>query len=208
MYKYLALTIKTSLALLVLNNGIANASSESRAIEKHSVEKSSPENSSLAFSECGNNENARQLAKLIILDPRQPRQKLSCNSLLTEIADKKAKEMAELGRVTHVGRSSANKRLIDAGYPLSKIYPRLFENNVEAIAGGISDANEMWEQFKLSETHRTHLLAEHEFYLLQDEIGVGFFKDRRSPHVEYWVVYLAHQGESKAYRGKVAKSKD
>ena len=50
--------------------------------------------------------------------------------------------------------------------------------------------------------------AEHEFYLLQDEIGVGFFSDPQSPHGEYWAVYVAHQKEQEPYQGEIAKSKD
>lgn len=132
------------------------------------------------FIDCGTNKNAQKLAQLIINDPAQQRESLVCSPLLSEIAAKKAKEMATNGRVRH---KASNKRLIDAGYPLSRIYPRLFENNVEAIAGGISTAEQMWKDFKKSDSHRTHLLAEHEFYRLQNEIGAGFFKDINSPHI-------------------------
>lgn len=157
---------------------------------------------------CGMNKKAIELAKLIINDLEQKRQRLVCNTLLAKIAHQKAQEMAKRGRVSHVGSSFANRRLIDAGYPLSASYPRMFENNVEAIAGGISEPEKMWVSFKNSSGHRMHLLAEHEFYTLQDEIGVGFYFDRKSPHQEYWVVYIAHQVENKKFRGQVAKSKD
>jgi len=157
---------------------------------------------------CGLTAKARILAKLIIEDPKQRRSELKCNQLLSKIADQKAREMAELGRVSHIGKNSANMRLVDAGYPLSRIYPRFLENNVKAIAGGLSEPAEMWQEFKDSEGHRMHLLAEHEFYLLQNEIGVGFYYDIKSPHVEYWVVYVAHQIEKTNYKGSIAKSKD
>jgi len=158
--------------------------------------------------DCGFNAKARELAALVINDPQQRRSRLACNAQLAAIADVKAREMAELGRVQHVGRSAANRRLIEAGYPLSSIYPRLLENNVEAIAGGIPTAEGVWEAFRQSDAHRAHLLGEHEFYLLQDEIGVGFHEDPRSSHVEYWVVYVAHRGGDAAYRGAIARSKD
>ncbi len=162
------------------------------------------------YSQCGYNVKSQKLAQLIINDPLQQRKNLNCNSLLAKIADEKAKEMALSGRVVHFGVDSkaSNRRLIDAGYPLSSIYPRFFENNVEAIAGGISEPEAMWISFKKSDSHRLHLLAEHEFYQLQDEIGVGFFSDKKSPHVEYWVVYVAHQQEKNVYKGEIAKSKD
>jgi uncharacterized protein YkwD len=154
------------------------------------------------------NEQSRTLAALIITDPKQQRNRLVCSPALARIAADKAREMAGRGIVSHVGNSHANKRLILAGYPLSRIYPRLFENNVEAIAGGVPTAPSMWQEFKGSQAHRNHLLAEHEFYRLQDEIGVGFFYDEDSPHLEYWVVYLAHQMEPGPYKGEIAKSKD
>ncbi|PHS16793.1 MAG: hypothetical protein COA86_11035 [Kangiella sp.] len=160
------------------------------------------------YKKCGLNNKARALAKLIINDLRQNRTLLKCNSKLSIIAEKKAIEMSKLGRVSHIGKSPANRRLINEGYALSKIYPSLFENNVEAVAGGISDPSEVWIEFKESRAHRIHLLAEHKFYLLQNEIGVGFYSDKKTAHVEYWVVYIAHQREKEIYRGSIAESKN
>ena len=160
------------------------------------------------YKKCGLNEKSQKLAKLIIEDKDQNRSQLKCNLLLSKIADKKAKEMAELGRVSHIGKHPANRRLVEKGYPLSKIYPTFLENNVEAIAGGISKPEIMWQEFKNSSGHRTHLLAEHEFYLLQNEIGVGFYVDNKTAHVQFWVVYVAHREEAKTYSGEIAKSKN
>ena len=42
----------------------------------------------------------------------------------------------------------------------------------------------------LTTAHRQHLLGELDFYREQQYIGVGFFKDNSTPHVEYWTVYL------------------
>jgi len=160
------------------------------------------------YKDCGLNQKSQKLAQLIIEDKNQNRTQLKCNLLLSKIADEKAKEMAELGRISHVGKFPSNRRLAEKGYPLSKIYPRFLENNVEAIAGGISKPGTMWEEFKKSSGHRTHLLAEHEFYLLQNEIGVGFYLDEKTDHIQFWVVYVAHKEEDKTYTGEVAKSKN
>lgn len=154
---------------------------------------------------CGFNQEARKLAQLIINDPEQTRSKLTCSPLLSAIAAKKVKQMTKIKRVRH---RMSNRLLIDAGYPLSKIYPRALENNVEALAGGVSSPEEMWIQFKESSGHRMHLLAEHDFYRLQDEIGVGFISDPKTPHVQYWAVYVAHRAEEKKYDGEIAKSKN
>ena len=154
---------------------------------------------------CGLNEKSRQLAHLIINDAKQNRKKLVCSLQLSTIAAGKVKEMTKTKRVRH---KMSNRRLIDSGYSLAAIYPRALENNVEALAGGISSPEEMWVKFKESDGHRTHLLAEHEFYMLQDEIGVGFISDPNTPHVEYWAVYVAHRENKRPYKGEVAKSKN
>jgi hypothetical protein len=159
------------------------------------------------FTACGLHPKAIKLAQLIIRDPKQKRAKLSCNPVLAKVADEKAREMAELKRVTHIGKRGANIRLRDAGYQLAKIYPGMMSNNVEAIAGGISSPEDVWTAFKESNEHRMHVLAEHEFYLLQDEIGVGYFYDWHTPHVDYWVIYIAHQKPT-LLAVEIAPSKD
>lgn len=140
---------------------------------------------------CGNNDEAKLLAQLIINDEKQNRLSIRCNKLLTEIAVAKAKKMLDFGMVAHNLGGSPNARLSDANYKLPKYYGTDFNSNqVEAIAGGYSTAKEVWRAFKGSDSHRIHLLGEHEFYLEQDEIGVALIKEWYSPHVEYWVVYL------------------
>ena len=144
------------------------------------------------INKCGNNEQAVTLANLIKKDIDQKRSIIRCNKLLTKAAEKKAQKMAEFGLVAHNLGGSPNSSLRNAGYILPKHYGDEFNSNqVEAIAGGYSSANNVWQAFKRSKTHRTHLLGEHEFYIEQDEIGVAFIKKWESPHVEYWVVYLA-----------------
>lgn len=143
------------------------------------------------FNHCGNNKQAQHLVKLISTDKEQKRSNIRCNILLTKAAEAKANKMAEFGIVIHNLGGSPNSRLEEIGYKLPKYYGVEFNSNqVEAIAGGYSDAEDVWESFKRSQGHRTHLLGEHEFYLEQDEIGVALVKKLGSPHVEYWVVYL------------------
>ncbi len=145
----------------------------------------------VADEHCGNNKQARLLAQLIIQDKQQKRTNLRCNKLLTDIAVAKASKMLEFGLVAHNLGGSPNDRLREAGYQLPNYYGSEFNSNqVEAIAGGYESAEEVWRGFKSSTPHRTHLLAEHEFYQEQDEIGVALIKEWHSPHVEYWVVYL------------------
>ena len=144
-----------------------------------------------APSHCGNNAQALALVKLIQQDNAQKRINIRCNKILSEAAEAKANKMAEFGLVAHNLGGSPNARLEAANYKLPEYYGRDFNSNqVEAIAGGYSDATEVWEAFKNSKAHRTHLLGDLDFYNEQDEIGVAFVKKWQSPHVEYWVVYL------------------
>jgi len=140
---------------------------------------------------CGNNAQAIALAKLIKMDKEQKRTSIRCNTILSEAAEDKAKKMSEFGLVAHNLGGSPNSRLEEANYQLPDYYGDDFNSNqVEAIAGGYSNAAEVWDAFKKSTGHRTHLLGDIDFYKEQDEIGVAFIKKWKSPHVEYWVVYL------------------
>ncbi|GHB63933.1 hypothetical protein GCM10008107_11320 [Psychrosphaera saromensis] len=151
---------------------------------------------------CGNNAEAKALVKLIKEDEGQRRTSLRCNQLLTDVAEAKAKAMSERGLVSHNLEGSPNLRLRNANYKLPSYYGVNFNSNqVEAIAGGYSTAVDVWDAFKKSEKHRAHLLGEIEFYKEQDEIGAAFIEKWKSPHVEYWVVYL-----TKGYRKNQTKS--
>lgn len=146
--------------------------------------------------DCGIHSKARELAQLIIHDANQKRIRLKCNPILARVAAEKAQEMAEKGMVSHyAGYVGANRRLVEAGYSLPAHYPTLYHNQVEAVAGGYTSAIEVWDELKGSSAHRAHMLGEHSFYLEQDEIGVAFYRKWDSPHVEYWVVYIATQSD-------------
>ena len=146
--------------------------------------------------DCGANEQAQALAKLIMNDPLQQRPKLSCNSLLSQVAQQKAQEMAQRGIVSHMVGGSPNSRLRHAGYNLPNNYGIALANQVEALAGGYDSPLQVWTAFKKSDDHRSHLLAEHPFYQEQDELGVGYVYLWQSPHVTYWVVYVARNEDS------------
>ena len=144
------------------------------------------------FEACGSSSQARELARLVITDKDQKRPLLECNALLAEIADKKAQEMAQQGKVSHDGPGGTpNLRLINNGYPLSISTSAIGTNHVESIMGGVSHAEAALDYFRNSYAHRIHLFGEHPFYLEQYEIGVGYAEEWYSPHVNYWVVYIA-----------------
>ncbi|MBY6185612.1 CAP domain-containing protein [Marinobacter hydrocarbonoclasticus] len=145
--------------------------------------------------ECGLHPKARELARLIIVDPEQKRPALRCDGLLAMVAQEKAREMAERKHVSHLGEGGPNARVANAGYPLDRRYDVGLGNQIEAVAGGYSEAAEMWEAFKASSGHRTHLLGEQPVYREQDEISVGYYFDWEAPHIDYWVVYVARKDD-------------
>lgn len=139
---------------------------------------------------CGNTEQAKALSLLIANDKGQKRKLLQCNPTLVEIAEIKAKDMAERGLVSHFLGGSPNTRIRNAGLTLPEYYGDAMSNQVEALAGGYITADDVWYALKTSTSHRQHLLGELPFYEEQDQIGIAFYKDYSTPHVEYWAVYL------------------
>lgn len=166
----------------------------SSADGKHKIHDAAGSDTSGSLADCGHNETAQQLALLIMQDPQQQRPQLSCHPLLAQAAADKVKVMAQKGMVNHyVGGLGANQRLRMLGYDLPPFYSGAIGNQVEAVAGGYSTAEEVWQAFKASTTHRSHLLGELPFYQQQLHIGVGFHYKWSSPHVEYWTVYIARE---------------
>lgn len=146
------------------------------------------------YEDCGFNKKSRALAKLVREDPDQLRNNLSCSSVLSKIAQKKAEEMAEAGKVTHYGTwGSPNERLIKEGYRLDIPEDAMGSNYVEAVQGGEGIPVTVLDRFKNSYQHRVHLFGEHDFFLAQDQMGVGYAYNWESPHVDYWVVYIASE---------------
>ena len=139
---------------------------------------------------CGNTEQARELSLLIANDKNQQRSVLKCNPTLVMLAETKAKDMAERGLVSHFLGGSPNTRIRNAGLTLPEYYGDAMSNQVEALAGGYITADDVWYALKTSTSHRQHLLAELPFYQEQDQIGIAFYKDYSTPHVEYWAIYL------------------
>lgn len=148
------------------------------------------ESKSEGFSDCGLNQQAKDLAQLIIESDLQKRDKLLCNKELAKIALIKAKLMAKADDINHrVDYTTPNQLLRQNGINLPERYP-LFDNQVEAIMGGVATAKESFKIFMTSPDHKSHLLGEYEFVNKQDQIGVGYYKDSDTTHVYYWVIYI------------------
>ncbi|GLP97717.1 hypothetical protein [Paraferrimonas sedimenticola] len=139
---------------------------------------------------CGNSPQAKALAEFIIKDPQQQRDSIICDPRLVSAAAQKAQQMASAGLVAHNLGVSPNTFVEEAGFDLPYYYAP-GGNQVEAIAGGYPSAEEVWAGFKKSTSgHKEHLLGTLDFYREQDRLGVGYFYDWDTPHIQYWVVYL------------------
>ncbi len=140
---------------------------------------------------CGNHPKAQQLAQLIQQHKQQNRSQITCNQKLTEIAAEKAIDLSQMKDIWHiVNGQTPNGLLKSKGYPLSQRYPA-FGNQVEAIAGGEGDPQVMFKDFMASKPHRVLLMANHDFFAEQDEIGVAYFYDKNTVYEHYWVVLIA-----------------
>ncbi len=142
------------------------------------------------YSDCGLNQQSIKLAQLIIESENQQRKVLYCDKTLSQAAFDKAKLMAKADSVSHnIEHTTPNQFLRSYGVKLPNEYP-LFDNQVEAIMGAVSTAEDSFKVFMTSPDHKSHLLGETDFVVEQDQIGVGFFKDSDTTHVYYWVIYI------------------
>lgn len=148
------------------------------------------ETSSLQVSSCGLNQQAINLAQLIIESNNQKRTELHCSEKLAQVALIKAKMMAKANDINHrIEYITPNQLLRQHGINLPNNYP-MFDNQVESVMGAVATAQESYDIFMTSPDHKIHLLGEKDFLLKQNQIGVGFFKDKSSEHVYHWVVYI------------------
>jgi len=142
------------------------------------------------FSGCGTDEKSRELAKLIIEYFEQRREFLVCNEKLSVVAMKKAELMADANLVAHtLNNITPNELLTKEGIKLPYSYS-ILGNQVESLQGGAETAQKAFENFLASLPHKNHLLGENQFFLNQDQIGVGYFFNQSTYHEDYWVVYI------------------
>ncbi len=140
---------------------------------------------------CGNNQQANQLVQLIMTHKNQQRNELTCNAKLSAIAAIKAQHITKDQNIWHhAGRMSPNQLLRHHGYKLPKTYS-LLGNQVEALAGGTDDHNEVFADFLTSEPHKNLLLGIDDFFQLQDQIGAAYIYNADTEHESYWVVIIA-----------------
>ncbi len=142
------------------------------------------------YNDCGHDEKAIRLAKLIIESTEQNRIDLVCNNLLASVAQEKAKAMAKINKISHtIDHITANEFLKQHGVKLPNHY-QILGNQAEAIQGGMETSQEAFDYFMTSHSHKEHILGENSFYEKQNQIGVGYFHDEQSKYEDFWVVYI------------------
>jgi uncharacterized protein YkwD len=153
------------------------------------------------YSNCGLNEKAIQLAQMLVESTNQRRVNLTCNSKLAVAASQKAQVMAQKEKVLHnLNNTSPNELLKNNGVVLPLYYAKI-GNQVESVLGGMQTAAESYQLFMTSEIHKKHLLGENDFYQRQTQIGVGYYFDKKTKHMDYWVVYItALKNDLEEYR--------
>jgi uncharacterized protein YkwD len=130
-------------------------------------------------------------------DPQQQRSSLICNAILVQVAREKALDMATRGYFGHTNPDGYGPNFLveQAGYLLPSYYNHTPSgNNIESLAGGYSNADDVWQAWIGSSTHRTHVLGEHPFFAEQVDYGVGHIYDAASSHKHYWVLLSARPG--------------
>ena len=85
-----------------------------------------------------------------------------------------------------------NHRVEEAGYTLPTYYSQAADgNNIQALSGGWSTADDAWGALITSSGTRRQLLGEIDFYAKQIEYGIGHVYDPDSEYKHYWVIITA-----------------
>lgn len=125
----------------------------------------------------------------------QQRPFMVCNSILASTARQKAMDLANRDYFNHTDPDGVgpNSLIRSAGYPLPGFYSHDRDgNNVESLAAGYTTAQEAFNAWLESNSHRTHVLGEIEFYAEQVEFGIGYTYLENSTYRHYWVFHSAY----------------
>lgn len=141
---------------------------------------------------CGLNQPANTLAELIRHHPSQKRPVLHCNQLLTSIAQQRAEQLANNKADLNI---TPNQILIKGGFRVPNYYP-VSGNQVEAVARGMAQADQTLAYLLDSGKHHDHVMGIGEFFALQSQIGIGYFKANEVNQHNQWVVMIAEPWES------------
>ena len=138
----------------------------------------------------------QQLAAHLTGDRGQRRNspRMRLDPILTAVARARAEDMAVRRYFAHVNPDGLgpNALVRAAGYALPSSWGGgRSQNTIESIGAGYATAEQAWEGWMNSPSHRTHLLASSSFYRDQVNFGIGSYSDPSSPFRRYWVIITA-----------------
>ncbi len=124
---------------------------------------------------------------------RRDRARMHADPILTAVARARAEDMAKRRYFAHVNPDGSGPNFLvrSAGYSLPSSWAGRSANFIESIGAGYSSAEQAWEGWMNSPSHRTHLLASSSFYRDQTNFGIGSYADPSSPYRRYWVIITA-----------------
>jgi uncharacterized protein YkwD len=134
------------------------------------------------------------LARLFEGDRRQRRTDMRCDPVLSRVARAKALDMGRRRYFDHVtpDRVGPNELVERAGYLLPDNYNRRRgANNIEAISAGYETAEQAWNGWTRSRSHRPLVLGLDQFFVQQTHYGVGYARASSSRYQHYWVLITA-----------------
>ena len=138
----------------------------------------------------------QELANRLVGDSGQHRdsRRMALDPVLTSVARARAADMAKRRYFSHTDPDGNGPNFLarSAGYPLPSAWGNSRGGNfIESICAGHATAEEAWDSWMHSSSHRTHLLAQSSFYRDQTNFGIGHYSDPSSPYRSYWVIITA-----------------
>lgn len=124
---------------------------------------------------------------------KRDRSRMHADPILTAVARARAEDMARRRYFAHVNPDGIGPNYLvhSAGYSLPSSWGSRSANFIESIGAGYATAEQAWEGWMNSSSHRTHLLASSSFYRDQTNFGIGSYADPSSPFRRYWVIITA-----------------
>ena len=146
---------------------------------------------------CLLNEQEQQIATFMLSHPQQQRPTLACDPILAAVARARAEDLGQRAYFSHVNPDGhgPNYLAMQAGYTLPAAYNHeATGNNIESIGAGANSATSLWDAWMISQKHLTHILGTNDFFVQQNEYGIGYAQVQNSPYQYYWVVIIAKHG--------------
>jgi uncharacterized protein YkwD len=131
---------------------------------------------------------------MMVAEVGQQRVNPVCDPVLSQVARARARDMALRDYFSHTNPDGNGPNLLvrQAGYLLPDWYgDEQNANNIESISAGHVTANDAWQAWLNSSSHRTHVLGTEPFYAEQAAYGVGYYYDPTSHYQHYWVFLSA-----------------